>query len=583
MSRPLPTGNVVRFGPFEFHPASQSLWRDGNPVPLPPLPSSVLSHLLEHPGRIVTRAELREACWGGHRVGFDDRLNTCVRALRTALDDDARSPGYIVTQRGRGYRFVGDVTAAAWDSARDRHARSAPRTLGSRRWRTAAVIAGAFLVGVTARGTLTDADANEGLRSGAGLRAVADPLVDPGTVVPEAWTAYVRATVLLQGEGEGSLREADRLLTRAIQLDPTFANARAYLAGTRAERGWRERDPALIAEAGTAARAAIERTPHSGEAWLALGRSQHFDRRFDEALYSLETARDLLPGEPRVHLALGGAYRRLGRWLESNRAFGRVLELDPFSVPATWALALNHERLRDFDRADALYRKAIALDPEHLPAYLRRALMHARLGGDPNGARAILEEAARAGHGSPTELALSIRELARMLGPSSDWEGIDANSGSTIVRLGRAWLLASSGRADEARTEYARLVEELAPRAHGPGAWDGVPTVQGILGLAYAGAGDVRRARRQANRILEEFPAQGDALTASYLRVIAAEIFTSIGDFERAAALVAEQLARPSTLTVKGLRSDPVWAPLREYLAAPAEGRLAETMARVGP
>jgi DNA-binding winged helix-turn-helix (wHTH) protein len=77
--------------------------------------------LVASPGRLVTRDALTAAIWGdGTHVKFDDGLNYCVRQLRAALGDDARSPRFIETIPRRGYRFIAGVGAPATATLRSR-------------------------------------------------------------------------------------------------------------------------------------------------------------------------------------------------------------------------------------------------------------------------------------------------------------------------------------------------------------------------------------------------------------------------------------------------------------------------------
>jgi len=82
-------------------------------VPLERQPALALEHLIISKGALVTRDELAEAIWPATtHVKIDDSLNYCVRQIRTALDDDAKSRRFIVTVPRRGYRFVAPIDSA---------------------------------------------------------------------------------------------------------------------------------------------------------------------------------------------------------------------------------------------------------------------------------------------------------------------------------------------------------------------------------------------------------------------------------------------------------------------------------------
>ena len=103
----------VRFGRFEVDPAAGELFRDGARVRLQGQPFQVLVALLERPGELVTRDDLRERLWkGGTFVDFEHGLNTAIKKVRHALGDSAESPEFIETLARRGYRFIADVEAS---------------------------------------------------------------------------------------------------------------------------------------------------------------------------------------------------------------------------------------------------------------------------------------------------------------------------------------------------------------------------------------------------------------------------------------------------------------------------------------
>jgi TolB-like protein/DNA-binding winged helix-turn-helix (wHTH) protein len=105
-----PTQDVVRFGLFELDLKAGQLGKNGTKIRLPQQPLQLLSALLEHPGKIVTREELRQRLWPSDVfVDFDHGLNKSIQKLRDALGDSADSPRYIETIPRVGYRFIAPV------------------------------------------------------------------------------------------------------------------------------------------------------------------------------------------------------------------------------------------------------------------------------------------------------------------------------------------------------------------------------------------------------------------------------------------------------------------------------------------
>lgn len=104
------TVSVRRFGPFELDARAGELRRDGVVVRLQPQPFTVLALLVERPGELVTREELKEALWGKETyVDFERGLNFCINQVRAALGDSAESPQFVQTLPRRGYRFISSV------------------------------------------------------------------------------------------------------------------------------------------------------------------------------------------------------------------------------------------------------------------------------------------------------------------------------------------------------------------------------------------------------------------------------------------------------------------------------------------
>ncbi|AMY09147.1 Transcriptional activator CadC [Luteitalea pratensis] len=101
------TQGPIRFGSFLFDPRSGDLAGDGVTCRLSDQPLALLMALLEQPGQLVTREELRQRLWpDGTFVDFDHGLNSAVSRLREALKDSAATPRFVETVPRRGYRLL---------------------------------------------------------------------------------------------------------------------------------------------------------------------------------------------------------------------------------------------------------------------------------------------------------------------------------------------------------------------------------------------------------------------------------------------------------------------------------------------
>ena len=98
----------VWFGPFRLDLANEGVWRGQETCKLTRKAFAVLRYLMEHAGQLVSKETLFAAVWPEVVVG-DAALTVCIRELRQVLGDDPKTPQYIETVYGRGYRFIGTV------------------------------------------------------------------------------------------------------------------------------------------------------------------------------------------------------------------------------------------------------------------------------------------------------------------------------------------------------------------------------------------------------------------------------------------------------------------------------------------
>jgi DNA-binding winged helix-turn-helix (wHTH) protein len=104
----------IRFDDFLLDFGRFQLSRGGCPLKLEGLPLQLLMFLVEKQGQLVTREQIADALWGKDVfVDVEQGINTAVRKIRMALDDNSGQPQYLQTVVGRGYRFVARTRAEA--------------------------------------------------------------------------------------------------------------------------------------------------------------------------------------------------------------------------------------------------------------------------------------------------------------------------------------------------------------------------------------------------------------------------------------------------------------------------------------
>ncbi len=338
-----PSRGTVRFGSFEVDPHIPELRKRGFYLSLPCQALHLLLLLLERPGELVTRNEIRQEIWPADvYVDFEHGVNNAVNRLRAALGDSAKQCRYIETVPKRGYRFVAVVerTPRLNPSIVARYADEQARELylkGRYCWnrRTPETL----LTALSYFQQAIERDPNYA-QAYAGL---ADSYALLG-----AWTyeslppreAYPRAKAAA---------------LKALELDYTLAEAHVSLAMCLAAFDWN------YAEAAEQYRQANELNPDyaTGHHWYAL---QLADLgRYDEAIVEIKRAERLAPLSPVI--GADTAQILLGARLfdESLAQSGRVLEFDPTFAVAHFGLGQAYLQKEMYGEAMDAVKRAIEL------------------------------------------------------------------------------------------------------------------------------------------------------------------------------------------------------------------------------
>lgn len=218
----------IRFGAFEVDLQSGELRKHGVRIKLQVQPFKILVALLEKPGEVVSRDELRQRVWGNDTfVDFDHGLSAAVNRLRDALSDSAENPRYIETLARRGYRFVAPVEGRP---------NRAPLPSNSRRSHRALVWVAAVLLAATGagiwmardRGALPPARAVQ-LTSFSGTEA--QPTFSPdGLQVAFAWDGERQENVDIYVKMVGQAREVRLTSDPAVDAYPAWSPDGRWIA-----------------------------------------------------------------------------------------------------------------------------------------------------------------------------------------------------------------------------------------------------------------------------------------------------------------------------------------------------------------
>jgi DNA-binding winged helix-turn-helix (wHTH) protein/Tfp pilus assembly protein PilF len=377
MDQPGHTDRVVRFGVYEVDLHACELRRYGQHIPLQIQPFRVLAALIEHPGEVVTRAELRAKIWPSTvYVDFDHGLNNAINRLRHALEDSAETPRVIETIPRVGYRFI--HTLARPDAM-------LPQPQVRRSWRVAQshirLAASALVLGVGIGVALWGPWERDVEHDGAAkLRA---------STSAEAYDAYLRGLELFEQRSSESLKLSIEQLKRATELDPTFAAAHAALAISYVGAGGNSvprylnvdevRAPALAA-----AEKALRLDPNLAQAHLALARVltlQSWSAATDVAIeQSYRRSLELDPAAAATHLQLANFLSTRGRTPEALTEYRRALELDPLSPSINSRLGMELFSLGNKDEGLDYLRKTVEINPWQFNSRIRLGWAQVELG-----------------------------------------------------------------------------------------------------------------------------------------------------------------------------------------------------------
>ena len=346
----------VRFGVFEVDLRSGELRKAGIRVSLQDQPFRILVRLLERPGELVTREQLRQELWPADTfVDFDHGLNAAIKRLRDALGDSAETPRFIETLPRRGYRFLPPVhvDGAAVVSG-------PPGAIGSRRspartWLVAGLTVA--LIGAAALGWRT---LRRPLMTETDLIVLAD--VENQTVEPVLTGTLRQALAVKLSEShfvyllsEQRVQDTLRMMRRKPDdpLTPVVARDVCQRAGAKATVG------GAVASVGSSYVISLNATSCStGE---TLVRDQARAGRKE----------DILPALDGMAVTLR---RRLGESLQTIDAANTALErATTSSLEALKAFTEGERRFNDQRAAIPFYTRAIELDPDF-------AMAHAKLG-----------------------------------------------------------------------------------------------------------------------------------------------------------------------------------------------------------
>ncbi|MFC1559004.1 protein kinase [Gemmatimonadota bacterium] len=366
------------------------------------------------------------------------------------------------------------------------------------------------------------------------------------------------------GVGLSNLESAVQLLYAAVAADSTYALAWSYLARTIT---WGARNlliPNSRSEALQAAERALALEPLLPEAHIGMGYYFYLGTsEFEKALQEFNTALELYPDHPEALYYIGAILRRQGQWEEAYHNLKRAMEIAPRNQVIPTAAVPCILYMRKYAEAEALSRRWIELDPSINGPYTDLALIYL-LRGETGQGIAVFENAPRLIQenffrgGAPRS---SSRILRRNLG-AYIWQNSMSLPRSTFRDN---WYLAKmesafgAGLMEQTRA-YADSILDYFGDRQGP-----IQNAQinAYLGLAHAFLGNKDQAIEYGLEAERCAPLERDTAMNVDYQIDLAEIYVTVGEFERALEKLEKLLSIPAPISVPLVQIDPIWAPLR--------------------
>lgn len=388
----------------------------------------------------------------------------------------------------------------------------------------------------------------------------------------EAWQVYRRGrskldTLVPRNEAEGL--EAVALFEQALELDPDFALAAAWLSRAHSGLHWAGLDVSQerLELAKQAADRALALEPDLPEARLALGYYYYWGHRaYDPALEQFEQVGRVRPNDTEVLTGIGYIRRRQGKFEQALEHLKKALVLDPRNAALASNVGNTHTMLRQYPQAQNYYDLALSIDPQQLTPYIEKSMNFRLWKGDPRLSREILEKA------PPGDMYLELdwieqsfherrfdEALRRIQALPFDFVRNQEQVYPKVLMEAHAYrYLGQKERARQAYEEAYRLLAEevrLNPRD---------PRLQSSMGLALAGLGRREEAMRAGGLAVELSPIAKDAVSGAHRLIELAKIYSLLGAEQAAIDHIEVLLGMPAPLSAAMLRSDPTWDPLRD-------------------
>jgi tetratricopeptide (TPR) repeat protein len=386
----------------------------------------------------------------------------------------------------------------------------------------------------------------------------------------QAYDYFLRGKILsnITATRPSDYLRAAAFLQRAVERDPKFALAYAYLGNAHLYAFWFQADdsPHRLAMAQAAIDTALALDPKLAAGHMA--RATYYYRAkldYTKALETLLLAEKTSPNDPEVLYLKGLIERRQNKWDEAIKDQERSAQLDPRNGRYARDLCTSLTTSRHYPEARGVCERVISLAPDRLDSYAGLSNLILLSTGDVNKAVAILKQAKR--QVDPDQWkrgvlglewpALTDSELRRDMEQALSAKEEQNRMGFLVLSL----TFSVYTKNKPAQLAFADSMIAEAPKAMRGNFLDAL--VHSFLGEAYAAKGDRQRSLEEGRLSLQMDPLSADALGASNNLSTIAGNAVLVGSYDEAITYLEQLLAIPSYVSVPQLRVDPWYDPLR--------------------
>ena len=350
----------LKFGDFRLNVETGELFdKTGNNIKLQQQPAQVLTLLASRQSELVTREEIQKALWSDDTfVDFEQGVNYCIKQIRIALNDDAKTPKFVETLPRRGYRFIAEIENPNADSTVSKVQTKTINQTKSTSFRSLAYIFGVLLI----------------LFLGTAIVWNFIPSNEPIGVTssnPEAQDAYLKGKHLFEKGDPESIKSSIEFFNQAIHNDEKFASAYIARADSFYQLGLfgNSKTSEVFPKAKADANRAIDINKGIAEAYTILGSiAFRYDWNFSEAENYFKKAIELNPNSANVFHDYAWFLASQARFEEAINAIETAQKIEPTSVRTNIDVGWIYARARRYDQAIVQMKRTIDLEPNSIAA-----------------------------------------------------------------------------------------------------------------------------------------------------------------------------------------------------------------------